>query len=154
MVIMKDCKLFKSQYLSYSFETGKGNLSNDVIEVCNMLKKDLIVIEVFSKDTLNDILLSNSLFISQYGNFNYYVCNQIEFFNFISFIDVRYIGIYSIEELPLPINNKSLNNNYAFFICFENYLDTSHLRVCRKYYPDSMKKDLNELKHIIKKCFW
>ena len=151
MVIMRD---FKNRYLSYSFETGNGNLSNSVIEICNMLKKDFIVIEVFSKDTLNNILLLNSCFISQHGNFNYYVCNQIEFFNFISFIDVRHIGIYSIEELPLQINNKYLENNYTFFICFENYLDTSHLKVCCKYYPDSIKTDLNKLKHIIKKCFW
>ena len=74
MVIMRD---FKNRYLSYSFETGNGNLSNSVIEICNMLKKDLIVIEVFSKDTLNNILLLNSCFISQHGNFNYYVCNRL-----------------------------------------------------------------------------
>lgn len=145
--------MLKKKYLRYRFETENEELSNNVIEICDKLKRGIIVVEVFLNDSLNDTLLLNSTFLSKNGNFNYYICKQTNFFKSINFFDVRHICIYSIEKLPEQINRKYLNNNSSFCICFENYFDTCHLEVYPKYYSNSIETYLNQKKYIIKKRF-
>lgn len=127
-------------YLNYSFEAELENLSYDVIEACRILKKGLYIIEVFSKDLLNNILLSNACCIFQNGNFNYYLCEHVDFFHMINLADARHICIYSVLEIDKQqINIGYLKDNFTFYICFENYLNTSQLMVCRKYYSDGIE---------------
>lgn len=153
MVFMKYFKFLKNYYSNYCFTTENENLSDTVVEICNVLKSGVIVVEVFSKDPSNNTLRLNSIFLSQNGNFNYYICEQVEFLKFIDFFDTKHISIYSIQELPKKITAKFLNNNFTFFICFENYFDTSHLKVHLEQYPDSIESFLNQHEYLIKKRF-
>ena len=132
---IKKCISLRRGYLNYTFDSEPKDLSNDVIEICKKLKKGLYIVEVFSKDLLNNILLSNARYLCQSGNFSYYLCDQIEFCRMIDFANIKHICIYSILELTeRQIDAKYLNNNFTFCVCFENYLNTSQLLVCRKYY--------------------
>ena len=153
VIIMKKLKFLKNFYSIYCFATENEKLSDTVTEICNVLKNGVIVVEVFSKDPLNNTLDLNSKFFSQNGNFNYYICEQTDFFKNINFFNAKYISIYSIEELPPKITTKFLNNNFTFFICFENYFDTSHLKVYLEQYSDSIENFLNQHEYLIKKRF-
>lgn len=153
MVIVKNLRFLKNYYSYYCFTTENENLSDTVAEICNVLKSGVIVVEVFSKDPLNNTLDLNSKFFSQNGNFNYYICEQTDFLKNINFFNAKHIIIYSIEELPSKITTKFLNNNFTFFICFENYFDTSYLKVYIENYSDSIKVFLNQHEYLIKKRF-
>lgn len=153
MVIVKNLRFLKNYYSYYCFTIENENLSDTVAEICNVLKSGVIVVEVFSKDPLNNTLDLNSKFFSQNGNFNYYICEQTDFLKNINFFNAKHISIYSIEELPSKITTKFLNNNFTFLICFENYFDTSYLKVYIENYSDSIKVFLNQHEYLIKKRF-
>ena len=127
-------------YLNYSFDSEPEDLSNDIVETCRILKKGLYIIKVFSVDPLNNTLLLNACYISRKGNFKYYLCDQVDFLRVIDFTTAKHICVYSVLKIDdQQINDEYLNNNFTFYICFENYLDTSQLIICRKYYPDTIE---------------
>ena len=113
-------------------------MSNDVIDACEALAKGLLILEVFSKDPLNSVINANTQFICQNGCFSYYLCEQIEFFRKIDFTSARHISIYSVLDFDREkMSTKHLNNSFTFHICFGNYLETSHIVICRKYYTNN-----------------
>ena len=134
---IKKCFSWRKGYLQYSFESEPSNLSNDVISACEILAKGLLIIEVFSKDSLTSILNANTQFICQNGCFSYYLCGQIEFFHEIDFASARHISIYSVLDFDREkMGIKYLNNSFIFHICFGNSLETRHIIICRKYYDN------------------
>ena len=136
----KKCFSWRKGYLRYSFESEPSDLSTDVIDACEILAKGLLIIEVFSKDPLTDILNENTQFICQNGCFSYYLCEQIEFFHEIDFATARHISIYSVLDFEREkMGTKYLNNSFIFHICFGNYLETSHIIICLKYYANNSK---------------
>jgi hypothetical protein len=140
---LKRCISFRKGFCEFSFESDPKDLSNDVIKVCSVLKKGALIIEVFSQDPLRDAVLLNAHIICHKGNMSYYLCDDIGFLYKIDFASAMHIGIYSVLDADeQKVDAKYLNENFTFFLCFENYLDTSRLTVCRKYYPNGLESDL------------
>lgn len=142
-MVLKKCISFRKGFCEFSFESDPTDLSTDVIKVCSALKKGTLIIEVFSQDPLRGTVLLNAHLICQKGNMSYYLCNDIVLLNKIDFTSAKHIGIYSVLDVDeQKVDAKYLNENFAFFICFENYLDTSRLTVCRKYYSNGVESAL------------
>ena len=119
-------------------------LTNDVIELCTALKKGSYVVEIFSKDILNTYLIRNARHIFEESNFRYYVLDNIDFLRDISLADVRYLCLYATGNEHIPhINRKLLNDKSCFCACFENYLDTCEIVICKRFYTDEIHKLLD-----------
>lgn len=123
----------------YSFESEPEHLSNDVIEACRIYKAGIFIIEVFEKDPLIKSLSENAKRIDQHGNLVYYLCDDAEFLRAYKFETARHIRIYSLFlNDQQQITPRYLNDNFAFTICFENYMNVCELIIRRRYYPDGI----------------
>lgn len=132
---LKMLRCFKKGYVRYSFLSSPSELSNDVMKVCKILSKGMYVVEIFSRDKLNDLAFKNVRYIGCKKNFRYYLLDDMNFLRDINIADMRYIGIYSISEIRDENTDPGfLMRDSAFCICFENYLDFGELLICKDKY--------------------
>ena len=106
------------------------------IKLCYNLKKGNFLIQVFTHDKLNDILslYKNNYF--NYKNFNYYLINNLDFLNDLSFEKIRFLNIYSInnKDVTTYMQLKEALTDYTFKLGLDNYLDFAEVIINFEYY--------------------
>ncbi len=134
----------KSFSIIYS---GENDLKNGVIKLCNYLKKETFLVQVFSQDRLNEILSIYDNNYLNYKNFNYYKIDNLKFLNNLSFEELRFLNIYSLNlNSRLDINRlKDAQDNYTFQLGFDNYLEYVELIINYDYYDEELVKKFLEL---------
>ncbi len=134
----------KSFSIIYSDE---NDLKNGVIKLCNYLKKETFLVQVFSQDRLNEILSIYDNNYLNYKNFNYYKIDNLKFLNNLSFEELRFLNIYSLNQNSrLDINRlKDAQDNYTFQLGFDNYLEYVELIINYDYYDEELVKKFLEL---------
>ena len=134
----------KSFSIIYS---GENDLKNGVIKLCNYLKKETFLVQVFSQDRLNEILSIYDNNYLNYKNFNYYKIDNLKFLNNLSFEEFRFLNIYSLNQNSrLDINRlKDAQDNYTFQLGFDNYLEYVELIINYDYYDEELVKKFLEL---------
>lgn len=121
------------------------DLKNGVIKLCNHLKKGTLLIQVFLRDELNDVLSLYSNFSFQYRNFNYYLIDSLNFLHILSFERIKFLNVYSFNKNINIINLKLLNEikeNYTFQLWFDNYLECVEIVINCSYYDEKMFNNL------------
>lgn len=134
----------KSFSIIYS---GENDLKNGVTKLCNYLKKETFLVQVFSQDRLNEILSIYDNNYLNYKNFNYYKIDNLKFLNNLSFEELRFLNIYSLNQNSrLDINRlKDAQDNYTFQLGFDNYLEYVELIINYDYYDEELVKKFLEL---------
>ena len=134
----------KSFSIIYSDE---NDLKNGVIKLCNYLKKETFLVQVFSQDRLNEILSIYDNNYLNYKNFNYYKIDNLKFLNNLSFEELRFLNIYSLNQNSrLDINRlKDAQDNYTFQLGFDNFLEYVELIINYDYYDEELVKKFLEL---------
>lgn len=127
--------------------SGENDLKNGVIKLCNYLKKETFLVQVFSQDRLNEILSIYDNNYLNYKNFNYYKIDNLKFLNNLSFEELRFLNIYSLNQNSrLDINRlKDAQDNYTFQLGFDNYLEYVELIINYDYYDEELVKKFLEL---------
>lgn len=127
----------KSYSIMYSDE---NDLKNGVIKLCNCLKKGTFLIQIFSGDNLNSVLslYSNNRF--NYKHFSYYTVDDLIFLNNLSFEGLRFLNIYAVNQNCLidMAKLKDIQENYAFQLGFDNYLEYVEIVINYNYYDKKM----------------
>jgi len=124
------------------------DLKNGVLKLCNQLKKDFFLIQVFSRDELNELLCIDSSNFFKYKNFNYYLTENLHFLHNLSFEKLRFLNIYAMnEEFILTNLNqlKKIEEHYAFQIGFDNYLEYVEIIINYNYYDKKMINNILKL---------
>ena len=118
-----------------------------IIKLCNYLKKETFLVQVFSQDRLNEILSIYDNNYLNYKNFNYYKIDNLKFLNNLSFEELRFLNIYSLNQNSrLDINRlKDAQDNYTFQLGFDNYLEYVELIINYDYYDEELVKKFLEL---------
>ncbi len=102
---------------------------------------------MFSQDRLNEILSIYDNNYLNYKNFNYYKIDNLKFLNNLSFEELRFLNIYSLNQNSrLDINRlKDAQDNYTFQLGFDNYLEYVELIINYDYYDEELVKKFLEL---------
>lgn len=139
----------KSFSIIYSDE---NDLKNGVIRLCDYLKKETFLVQVFSQDRLNEIL---SIYDNNYlncKNFNYYKIDNLKFLNNLSFEELRFLNIYSLDQNSIIdlTHLKDAQNNYAFQLGFDNYLEYVEIIINYGYYDEKLINKILEHEYKLK----
>lgn len=134
----------KSFSITYSDE---NDLKNGVIKLCNYLKKGTYLIQVFLGDSLNTVLSTYSHNCLNYKNFNYYIIDNLNFLNNLSFEKLRFLNVYSLNQNNLIdiAQLKDAQENYTFQLGFDNYLEYVEIIINYDYYDEKLIKKFFEL---------
>ena len=127
----------KSFSIIYSDE---NDLKNGVIKLCNYLKKETYLIQVFLGDSLNTVLSMYSNNCLNYKNFNYYIIDNLNFLNNLSFEKLRFLNVYSLNQNNLIdiAQLKNAQENYTFQLGFDNYLEYVEIMINYDYYDEKL----------------
>lgn len=96
---------------------------SDILEICKSLDKGYLVVEVFNKDPLNQIIAPSSLYSCCTDNLNLYVMNSVDSLIDLKIAKIRHICIYTISKSFNPRQNILQSIEQSPF-CFvdENYM--------------------------------
>ena len=128
--------------------SDENDLKNGVIKLCNYLKKETFLVQVFSQDRLNEILCIYDNNCLNYKNFNYYKIDNLKFLNDLSFEELRFLNIYSLNQNSrLDVTRlKDAQDNYTFQLGFDNYLEYVEIVINYNYYD---KRKINNIFEIL-----
>lgn len=133
-------------YLKYTFESNPRNLVVDVVMVCNILNADRLIVEVFSKDPINESVFQNHEHFGSKVNLVYYQLHDVGFLDDLNLANVRHMCIYSVPtSFNAVINRKWLEKQSMFIMSFDNYLEVSELVVRKKFYSSKVIDQLLSL---------
>lgn len=127
--------------------SDENDLKNGVIKLCNYLKKETFLVQVFSQDRLNEILCIYDNNCLNYKNFNYYKIDNLKFLNDLSFEKLRFLNIYSLNQNSrLDVTRlKDAQDNYTFQLGFDNYLEYVEIIINYGYYDEKLINKILEL---------
>lgn len=137
---------------SFSIIYSDGNyLKNGVIKLCEYLKKETFLVQVFSQDRLNEILSIYDNNCLNYKNFNYYKIDNLKFLNNLSFEELRLLNIYSLNQNSIidVTHLKDAQDNYTFQLGFDNYLEYVEIIINYGYYDAKLINKILEHKYNI-----
>ena len=133
----------KRGFIRYTFESDPIDLVANVIAVCNTLNAGKFVIEVFSKDPINESIFQNHEYIGIEANLTFYQHFDVDFLNDLNLENVRHMFIYSIPtSFDVMVNRKWLANQSKLIIILDNYLEVSELVICKDFYSSTVIEQL------------
>ena len=136
----------KRGFVRYTFESAPIDLVANVIAVCDNLNAGIFVIEVFSRDPLNESIFHNHENIGSEANLSFYQHYDVDFLNDLNLENVRHMCIYSVPTaFDIVGNRKWLAKHSKLMIIFDNYLETSELVICKDFYPSVIIEHLMTL---------
>lgn len=131
------------KYWRYTFESEQNELADDVVRLCSRLNRGFYIIEVFFKDTLNHTIFKNNQPIHSEHSMLYYLVDTMQFLCNLNVADLRHLCVYSVSQLNEERFDKQwLIDHYSFAACFENYLDTCEIIICKKHYTNELINQL------------
>ena len=142
MVIMRAFKkriCLKQGFIRYTFESDPIDLVANVIAVCSILNAGRFVIEVFSRDPLNESIFQNHEYIGSEANLIFYQHYDVDFLNDLDLENVRHMCIYSMPtSFDVMVNRKWLEKQSKLIMSFDNYLEVSELVICKDFYSSKV----------------
>ena len=98
------------------------------------------MIQVFLGDSLNTVLSMYSNNCLNYKNFNYYIIDNLNFLNNLSFEKLRFLNVYSLNQNNLIdiAQLKNAQENYTFQLGFDNYLEYVEIMINYDYYDEKL----------------
>ncbi|MCI9032196.1 MAG: hypothetical protein HFK09_06765 [Clostridia bacterium] len=115
-----------------------NDLRYGIINLCNLLKKDIFIFEVFSKDPLNGILKANCKEVINYRNFICYFKKDIDIIRQLNFESVRFLCIYAIKEQFIENNMINILKSFSFGFELDNYSESVKIKINYDDYDDSV----------------
>ena len=145
MFLKKDYfHLFSSNIEIYKFEyENEEDLKLGVIKLLAILKKNKIIVQVFSKEKINVVLKTyDKSECFNWGNFNFYILEDFGFLENINLSRVRFMNIYSFEKEYFKQNDfNRVMTKSSFTIGFDNYLEVANLKIDFNQYVKDIIKD-------------
>ena len=132
----------KSFNLSY---LNEDDLREGVIEICNLLKKDIFIVQIFPAEFIAECLDKYCISRIKHYNFYYYYLKDLRVLNNIELSKVRFMNIYSIEN-PYYDMNRLVNNlkRTTFSLGLDNYLEYSKIEINYSCYGKEVLKKLHK----------
>lgn len=145
----KNLQFSFSKTKEYSIEYNDSiDLRDGIINLCNSLKKNKIVVRVFKNETINSLLEQTSKYPKiSHDIFYYYILDDVNFLYNINLDSTRFICFYAVNDVPSDLNYKKLPRKSSFRICLDNYLETTDALINFKCYDKDILDSL-----FIKKC--
>lgn len=139
MRVFKKRICLKQGFIRYTFESDPIDLVANVIAVCSILNAGRFVIEVFSRDPLNESIFQNHEYIGSEANLTFYQHYDVDFLNDLDLENVRHMCIYSMPtSFDVMVNRKWLEKQSKLIISFDNYLEVSELVICKDFYSSKV----------------
>lgn len=119
-----------------------NDLKLGVVELCELLKKDALLIRVFAYDALNELLRTKCKKVFNDDNFNVYLIENIKVIEQITFDNLRFLDIYGIEDQFISDDFSMMVKHCSFNLGLDNYFEYTELIVEFDQYDDSIKSQL------------
>lgn len=141
--------MFLKEFLRISFSNVKRfnmiyddgeDLKFGIVNLCNLLQKDMLLLEVFVKDPLHKLLEEKSKRVVHFKSFNCYLFETVDAVNIFeqsNFESIRYLNIFAIEERDIGDNPGAMIKSSAFSIELDNYLEHTKININFMKYDDA-----------------
>ncbi len=117
------------------------DLKYGIINLSNLLKKDIFAIQIFANDPLNEYFKNDAQNIISFKNFIIYLVDKIEMIEQIDFSKLRFLNIYTIENQFINYDFNKILKNCSFDLGLDNYLEYTKVIInLSKYDSDIILK--------------
>lgn len=115
----------------------------DILDICKSLNKGYLVIEVFSRDPLNETISPHSKYSCYSGNFCFYVMETVDPLIDLNIKLIRHICIYTITK-PFDLSQNILISMKQSPFCFvdDNYSEILELNIHSQAYETNIISSL------------
>lgn len=118
---------------------------SDIMRICWSLNKGYLVIEVFSRDQLNQTIAPHSECSYVSGNHCFYVMKTVDFLSDLNIHSIRHICIYTISEpFDTRQNIKKLIEQSPFCFVDENYMEILEFNINTQAYDHQIISALSK----------
>lgn len=119
------------------------DLKFGTINMCNLLKKDFFVFQIFAKDPLNDLMKQCSDCVIEVKNFVYYIVQDVDICERLNFAEIRFLCVYAIMGSLDSSDLRSMIESNAFSLEFDNYLEHTQILIDFSKYDSGILSKLN-----------
>lgn len=117
----------------------------DVIYICQSLNKGHLIVEVFSKDPLNQTIAPHSEYSCFIGNHCFHVVETVDFLSDLNINTIRHICIYTIlKPFDTKQNIKDLIVQSPFRFVDDNYMEILEFNICSQAYDPQIISSLSQ----------
>ena len=117
----------------------------DVIYICQSLNKGHLIVEVFSKDQLNQTIAPHSEYSCFIGNHCFHVVETVDFLSDLNINTIRHICIYTIlKPFNTSQNIKDLIVQSPFCFADDNYTEILEFNICSQAYDPQIIFSLSQ----------
>lgn len=118
------------------------NLQNGIVDICKTLCKKYYVIQILSKDPLNDLMIAKSMLTIQHKKYTFFYTDYIEFLNEIDLTAIPIMNIFSANEILQDFISVKQQLKYsAFCLQLDDFLNLVKLRIdTRQYQKNTITK--------------
>ncbi len=117
------------------------DLKYGIINLSNLLKKDIFAIQIFANDPLNEYFKNDAQNIISFKNFIIYLVDKVEMIEQIDFSKLRFLNIYTIENQFINYDFNKILKNCSFDLGLDNYLEYTKVIInLSKYDSDIILK--------------
>ena len=121
------------------------DLKLEIFDLCELLKKDFLLFQIFMQDTINEQFKSECKKVFNYKCYNIYMSENANVLNKIDFENLRFLNIYGLEGQFSSVDfigYDKMIKNYSFCLGFDNYLDYAKASINFARYDNSIVSKL------------
>lgn len=119
------------------------DLKSGTINMCNVLKKDFFVFQIFAKDPLDDLIKQCSVRVIEDKNFVYYIVEDIDICEQLHFNEIRFLSIYVISGSIIDSELRYILDSYVFSLELDNYFEHTQILIDFSKYDSGILSKLN-----------
>lgn len=136
---------FGGKYQTF-IPAGYDNISMlDIVYICQSLNKGYLIIEVFSRDQLNQTIAPHSEYSYFSRNFCFYVVKTVDFLSGLNINSIRHICIYTVPE-PFDTRQNIEKSIEQSPFCFvdDNYMEVLKFNIYSQAYESTTISSLSK----------
>ena len=126
---------FKRKCFNIEYDDIK-DLKLGVVSLCELLKKDVFLIQIFTGDPLNEEFREKNDNLFKYENFNVYLIKNLEAVKRLNFENIRFLNIYGIDNRFVTDEFNEMIKCSSFYLKFDNYFDYTKAIIDFSKYDD------------------
>lgn len=112
------------------------DLKLGVVSLCELLKKDAFLIQIFTGDPLNEEFRGGSDNLCKYKNFNVYLIKNVEAVKRLNFENIRFLNIYGIDNRFVTDEFNEMIKCSSFSLGFDNCFEYTKIIIDFSKYDD------------------
>lgn len=120
-----------------------------VVDLCNILKKDIFVVQVFAQAPFQEPLIrllgEECKSVVSYKQFNFYTLENVDFFKKIDLDETMFLRIISLPESEYNNNPENIFKAFAFYLDESNE-DYTQMFINFSKYDEAAIEKLNSFK--------